>query len=217
LAIFGDDLVGGGVDEGIDFMIAGFGAVPGVGDVFVAARMYFVEQKVDFGWLEGAAGDAAHVIYDIVGHGINLIEVLKIGSGEATGALAADVDAMLAGDFLGKGVRGFAGMVAVGAGAVHDPVQAGCPGFVPEDAFGEGAAADVAEANHQNTLRGHGRKNKEFPAEGDGGGRGTRVGGGRGRRKGNEGWVVVEGYWERHGGVIYGMSGRGASHMRVIT
>jgi hypothetical protein len=39
-------------------------------------------------------------------------------------------------------------MVAVGAGAVHLPVEAGGAGFFLQDGFGQRAAANVAEANH---------------------------------------------------------------------
>ena len=66
------------------------------------------------------------------------------------GALAADVDATEAGHFLRKVMRGFAGVVAVGAGAVHFPVEAGGEGFLAENAFGHGAAADVAQTNEEN-------------------------------------------------------------------
>ena len=38
---------------------------------------------------------------------------------------------------------GFADMVAVGAGAVDLPVEAGGAGLVMEDGFGEGAATDI--------------------------------------------------------------------------
>ena len=39
-------------------------------------------------------------------------------------------------------------MIPVGAGAVDLPVEACGAGFFAEDAFGEGAAADVAETDH---------------------------------------------------------------------
>ena len=152
MAVFGDDLVGGGVDEGVDFVVALLGAVPGVGDVFVAAGVDFVQEKVDPGRIELAAGDAAHIVDDVAGHGVYFVKTLKISRGKAAGALAADVDAVIAGDFLRKGVGGLAGVVAVGAGAVDLPIQAGGDRLTAENAFGEGAAADISETNHQNAF-----------------------------------------------------------------
>ena len=129
-------------------MIAGFGTGPRVGDILVAAGVDFVEEEVDFGGLELAAGDSAHVVDDVAGHGINLIKALKISGSKPAGALIADIDAMLAGDFQGQGVGGFTNVVAVGTGAFHDPIEACGTGFFLKDAFGEGAPADIAKANH---------------------------------------------------------------------
>jgi len=130
-------------------VIAWFGAIPGVGDIVVAAREDFVHQQVDFGGIELAAGDATHVIYDVAGHGIDLIVVLKVGCGKPAGSLPADVQAVMAGYFLGKGMGRLSGMVTVSARTVDLPVQAGCIGFVLQDAFSQRTAADIAQANHQ--------------------------------------------------------------------
>jgi hypothetical protein len=148
VTIFGDDVVGGFVEHRVDFVIAWFGAVPGVGNVFVAAGVDFVHEQVDFGVVVLAAGDAAHIVNDVACHGVNLIKALEISGSKATGALAADVDAVEVRNFLGEGVGGFAGVIAVGAGAIDLPVEACGKGFFAEDAFGEGAAADIAEADH---------------------------------------------------------------------
>ena len=53
---------------------------------------------------------------------------------------------------------GFAGMIPVGAGAVDLPVEACGAGFFAEDAFGEGAPANIAEADHQYSFGRHGRE-----------------------------------------------------------
>jgi hypothetical protein len=62
--------------------------------------------------------------------------------------LVADVEAVLEGHFLREVMGGFAGVVAVGAGGCYFPVQACGPGFLLQDALGEGAAADIPQANH---------------------------------------------------------------------
>jgi hypothetical protein len=84
--------------------------------------------------------------------------MLKISSSKPAGALAADVDAVVAGDFLGQVMGGFAVVVAVGAGAFDGPVEAGGPGFLLQDAFRQRAAADVAEADHEKSRRLFGRR-----------------------------------------------------------
>ncbi len=147
-SVFGYDVVGGFVEHRIYFVVAGFRAVPGVRDIFVAAGMDFVHEQFHLGGIELAAGDATHVVDDVPGHGVNLIKVLKISCGKATGALAADVDAVVASDFLGKGVGGFAGVIAVCSRAIDFPIEACGAGFFAEDAFGEGATANIAQANH---------------------------------------------------------------------
>jgi len=148
VTIFRDDAFGGFVEHRIYFVIAGLGAIPGVGDVFVAAGVDFVHEQLDLRWIELAPGDATHVIDDVAGHGVNFIKVLKISGGKATGALVPDVDAVVARDFLGKGVGGFAVVVPVGAGAIDFPVETGCAGFFAKDTFGEGATANIPKANH---------------------------------------------------------------------
>src|SRR5580704_4374832 len=97
LGVFGDNLVGGGFDHRIDSMVAGFGSVVGIGHVFVAARVDFIHQEVDLGWLELAAGDAPHFVHHIVREGIDFVKALKISSREAASALLADVEAVLTG------------------------------------------------------------------------------------------------------------------------
>jgi len=146
-------LVGGLVNQGVYLVITGFGPVPGIGDFFVAAGVDFVHEEVDFCPVELAAGDAAHFVNHIFSHRVYLIKSLKISSGEPAGALSADVDIVVERDFNGKGMGGFAGMIAVGAGAVDLPVEACSAGFVAEDAFGEGTAADVAEADQEDATR----------------------------------------------------------------
>ena len=148
MGVPGDHLVGGLVDQGVYFVVTGFGTVPGVGNVFVATGVDFVHEEVDFGRIELATGDAAHLVDDVSSHGVDLVKPLKISSGKAAGALVADVDTVVARDLNRQRMRGFADMVAVGSGAVNFPVEACGAGFVTEDAFGEGAAADIAEADH---------------------------------------------------------------------
>jgi len=167
LGVFGDDFVCGFIDHGIDFMIAGFGAIPGIGNVFVFAGVDFIHEQVDFfGIPEGTegygrggarddaqtksmlAGDAADVVDHVACEGVDLIKALKISGCELAGSLVADVEAVMASDFLRQAMRGFADVVAVGTGGVYFPVQACGPGFLPKDALGEGAAADIAQANH---------------------------------------------------------------------
>ncbi len=143
LAVPGDDLVGGVGYQVIDLVVAVFGAVPGVGNVFVPTGVKLVEEEFDFSGVELAAGDLTHIVYDIARHGINLIKALKISGCEFTSPLMADVKAMLEGDFLGKAVRGFADMVTVGARAVDLPIKACCAGLLVEDGLGKGAAADI--------------------------------------------------------------------------
>lgn len=102
-----------------------------------------------FGWVELASGDAAYFVYDIASHGIYFVIVLEISGCESASALFADIDAVEAGYFLGQGMGGLAGMKAVGAGAVDLPGEAFGLSLVLKDAFGQGAAADVSETDHQ--------------------------------------------------------------------
>lgn len=81
-------------------MVAGFGSIPRVGHVFVAAGVDFIHQQVDFGWLELAAGNAAHFVHHIVREGVDFVKALKISSCEAASALPAYVYAVLTGYFL---------------------------------------------------------------------------------------------------------------------
>ena len=143
LSIFGDDFICGGIDHGVDFMIAGFGPIPGIGNVFIAAGMDFVHEQVDLFWIELLAGDAADVVDYVACQGVDLIKVLKISGCEFSGPLVADVEAVMASDFLRQVMGGFADMVPVGAGGCYFPVQACGPGFLLQDGLGEGAAADV--------------------------------------------------------------------------
>jgi hypothetical protein len=73
---------------------------------------------------------------------------LKISGCELTGPLAADIESVMAGDFLREVMGGFTGVVAVGAGGCYFPVQACGPGFLLQNALGEGTAADIPQANH---------------------------------------------------------------------
>ena len=171
LTVFGDDAFCGGVDHFVYFVIARFGSVPGVGDVFVFARMDLVHQEFDFGGVKFGTGYAAHIVYDVAGHGVYFVKALKVSGREAAGTLTADVEAVVAGYFLREVMGGFADVVAVGAGAVDGPVEAGGAGFFFEDAFRQGAAADVAEADHEKGGRGrffHGREGTESGGSGAG-------------------------------------------------
>ena len=129
-------------------MIAGFGSIPGIGNVFIFAGVDFIHEEVDLFRIELPAGNAADVVDHVASQGVDLIKALKISGCELAGPLVADVEAVMASDFLRQAMGGFAGVVAVGAGGCDFPVQACGPGFLPEDAFGEGAAADIAQANH---------------------------------------------------------------------
>jgi hypothetical protein len=111
--------------------------------------MDFIEQEVDLGGFVFGAGYGLHVVDDVAGHGIYLVKALKIIGCEFASPLAADVEAILTGDFLGEVVWGFADVIAVGAGAVDLPVQARFAGLILEYGFGEGAAADIAKADHE--------------------------------------------------------------------
>ena len=129
-------------------MIAGFGSIPGIGNVFVFAGVDFIHEEVDLFRIELLAGDAADVVDYVACQGVDLIKALKISGCELAGPLVADVEAVMTSDFLRQAMGGFTDMVAVGAGGIYFPVQACGPGFLPEDALGEGAAADIAQTNH---------------------------------------------------------------------
>ncbi len=124
-------------------MIAGLGTVPGVGNVFVAAGMDFVHEEVDFFLIKLPASDPADVVDHVAGQGVDFIKTLKVSGYELAGPLLTDVESVVTGYFLRQVMGGFADVVAVGAGAVDLPVEAGGAGLFLEDGFGEGAATDV--------------------------------------------------------------------------
>ena len=163
-----DDLVAGLVDQVIDFMITGFGARPGIGDVFVGAGVELIQQEASPCGVIGLAGDPLHIVQYVSGHSIYMVKALEVIGYELAGLLLADVDAMEAGHFLRQLMGHLSGMVAVGAGAVDFPVETGLPGFVLQDPFCEGAAADIAQTNHENGI--HGRKSTMRGAKADDGG-----------------------------------------------
>ena len=92
---------------------------------------------------------------------------------------------------------GFADMVPVGAGGCYFPVQACGPGFLLQDALGEGATADVTQTDHQNF---HGRKSTEIRVKKGGEVRGRRTRGEDEREKDERGEDERGGWEGRMGG-----------------
>jgi len=89
-------------------------------------------------------------------HGENVIEAVEVLGFDLPGALAGQVDAAVQGGGLGAAIGRTADVPAADAGGIGLDLTGQAFAFdqTPEDAFGGGRTADVAEADKQNFYQG---------------------------------------------------------------
>ena len=157
--MFGADIVeqsGGGrlnqIEDDIETAIA---AVIGVGNIGAAEVRRELQEHVEAVFLsQGAEALKIAVVFRI--HGDDIIKAVEILAFDLTAALRGKIDAAQLGSPLGAAVGGLADVPAADAGGIDaDPVgQALAFDQRPEDTFGGGRAADVAETDKQNFNQG---------------------------------------------------------------
>jgi hypothetical protein len=134
-----------GIVEHLKYALETFvGIVVGVGHGAI-----LVKDEGDFGAVGFGLCLAEHVAQILGVHDEYLVKALKIKGLELARALLADVEAVAARDRDGARVGRLSCMPMAGACTVNAPFEAALGGMVAQDSFGEGASANVAEANHE--------------------------------------------------------------------
>lgn len=148
------------VFEEVDDVGEAFGAaVVGIGDFAVGVVAEVAAHGHDAGAVFSAAGEGEDVAEVGVVHGDDEVEGFKVAAGE----LAAEVAAPGVAFVLESGEHAAVGFVADvvvggGGGVCLDFVfESGFADEAVEDDFGGGGAADVAEADEEDAVRGGGR------------------------------------------------------------
>ena len=128
--------------------------VIGIRHTQVFAGVQEIEDQFHFFPLRGEGRQTGHVVIIVHIHDQNVVETIEVGRLKLPGALVGNVDAVLPGNEDRAPVGEFSGVPVAGTGTVYRLVEPVHAGFVLHNAFGKGAAADIAEANHQNTHAG---------------------------------------------------------------
>jgi len=123
----------------------------GVRNAVIFTRMYVIEDEADFSAMFLRSSQAQYVAQVFGIHDEDVVKFIKIRCLKLSGALIRDIHPMQPRSGDGAVVGWAADMPGTGAGTVHCPVQTALSDFMFQNAFGQRTAADVAEANHEDT------------------------------------------------------------------